>query len=127
MCVDKMVSCFLQVGGSYFRVDGNSADLAFCHFRTLCESPTRRAIRLRQVRAGLAAELIFEAPLPSDDRFARGFFFAPTVVYGADSNSMAASSKLFGPILVAFEVEDLDHAIQVANQTPYGLSHFVHV
>ena len=49
--VDKMVSCFLQVGGSHLRVDGNSADLAFCHFRTLCESPTRWAIRLRQVRA----------------------------------------------------------------------------
>jgi acyl-CoA reductase-like NAD-dependent aldehyde dehydrogenase len=79
-------------------------------------------IRLRQVRAGLAEDRIFEAPLPADDRFARGFFFAPTVVYGADSDSMVANSELFGPILVAFEAEDLDHAIQIANQTPYGLS-----
>jgi acyl-CoA reductase-like NAD-dependent aldehyde dehydrogenase len=73
-------------------------------------------IRLRQVRAGLTGDRIFEAPLPKDDRLARGFFFAPTVVYGADSDSIVANSELFGTILVAFEAEDLDHAIQIANQ-----------
>lgn len=78
--------------------------------------------RIEQVRAGLAAACVFEASLPEDDRFARGFFSAPTVVYGAETDSVVATAELFGPILTVFESEDLDHAIEMANLTPFGLS-----
>jgi len=78
--------------------------------------------RLQQIRKDLVAEDVFEVPVPSDPRFLHGFFFPPTVVYGARPDSFVATNELFGPILVALEAEDLDHAIHVVNSSPYGLS-----
>ncbi len=57
----------------------------------------------------------------SDD-FAHGFFFAPPIVRGVAPDSALAQQELFAPVITSFAVEDLDHAIAVANATPYGLS-----
>ena len=78
--------------------------------------------RLQQVRNDLVAERIFEVPVPSDRYFTRGFFYPPTVVYGARPDSFVGINELFGPVLVTFEAEDLDHAIELVNRSKYGLS-----
>ena len=54
--------------------------------------------------------------------FSNGYFFAPTVVRGATADSSSRRRELFGPVLAAFTADDLDHAIALANDTPYGLS-----
>jgi acyl-CoA reductase-like NAD-dependent aldehyde dehydrogenase len=78
--------------------------------------------RLQQIRKDLVAEDVFEVPVPSDPRFLHGFFYPPTVVYGARPDSFVATNELFGPILAALEAEDLDDAVHVVNSSPYGLS-----
>jgi acyl-CoA reductase-like NAD-dependent aldehyde dehydrogenase len=78
--------------------------------------------RLQKIRKEVSAERVFEIPLPSQNGFARGFFYPPTIVYGATPNSAIGTSELFGPVLAVFEAEDLNHAITLANGTPFGLS-----
>jgi acyl-CoA reductase-like NAD-dependent aldehyde dehydrogenase len=59
---------------------------------------------------------------PADPRFARGWFFTPTVLAEVPEDATVAREELFGPVLAAFEAADLDEAIAIANRTPYGLS-----
>lgn len=68
------------------------------------------------------AESLFTSPIPSSAEFAKGNFFPPTVVRGGDPDGILAQRELFGPVLAAFTSEDLDHAIDIANRTSYGLS-----
>jgi alpha-ketoglutaric semialdehyde dehydrogenase len=78
--------------------------------------------RLQKIRRDIAAERIFEVAIPAKDPFAQGFFVPPTVVYGPSPDSFVATTELFGPLLVVLEAEDLDHAIHLANGSPFGLS-----
>ncbi|HKV50653.1 MAG TPA: aldehyde dehydrogenase family protein [Gemmatimonadaceae bacterium] len=68
------------------------------------------------------AERLFGGVLPDDARFARGFYVAPLVIRLTDPDEPLAQRELFGPVLGAFVADDLDHAIALANRTPYGLS-----
>jgi acyl-CoA reductase-like NAD-dependent aldehyde dehydrogenase len=59
---------------------------------------------------------------PADPRFARGWFFTPTVLAEVPEDAAVARDELFGPVLAAFTAGDLEEAIAIANRTPYGLS-----
>lgn len=59
---------------------------------------------------------------PSDERFARGFFFTPTVLRGVAPDSAVAQDELFGPVLATLVAQNLEEAIALANRTRYGLS-----
>ncbi|MEX0892858.1 MAG: aldehyde dehydrogenase family protein [Gemmatimonadota bacterium] len=59
---------------------------------------------------------------PGDERFARGFYVEPTVIRDADPAGSLAQEELFGPVLVTHTASDVDHAIDLANHTRYGLS-----
>ena len=50
-----------------------------------------------------------------------GFFYAATVLTNVPKGSRAGCEELFGPVAVVEVVEDLDEAIKVANESPWGL------
>jgi succinate-semialdehyde dehydrogenase/glutarate-semialdehyde dehydrogenase len=50
-----------------------------------------------------------------------GFFFEPTVLVDIPRNSPAAQDELFGPVASIFRVRSLREAIELANDTPFGL------
>ncbi|HSM92529.1 MAG TPA: NAD-dependent succinate-semialdehyde dehydrogenase [Anaeromyxobacteraceae bacterium] len=50
-----------------------------------------------------------------------GFFFPPTVIAGVPRGTPAAKEEIFGPVALLFRVRDVDEAISVANETPFGL------
>jgi aldehyde dehydrogenase (NAD+) len=55
----------------------------------------------------------------------RGHFVRPTV-FGNVTNDMAiAREEIFGPVLSILPYDSIDHAIQMANDTPYGLSAYI--
>jgi alpha-ketoglutaric semialdehyde dehydrogenase len=77
------------------------------------------------IRAALAdanAVSLFSSPVPSSADFSNGNFFAPTVVSGGNPDGILAQRELFGPVLASFIADDLEHAIELANRTTYGLS-----
>jgi acyl-CoA reductase-like NAD-dependent aldehyde dehydrogenase len=50
-----------------------------------------------------------------------GHFFQPAVVVDVPRDARLATEEVFGPILPVWRVDDLDDAIERANDTPYGL------
>ncbi|MFE4504145.1 aldehyde dehydrogenase [Rhodococcus sp. NPDC056743] len=52
----------------------------------------------------------------------RGFFVEPTVFSNVDNRSTIAQEEIFGPVLSVIPAENEEHAIALANDTPYGLN-----
>jgi len=77
---------------------------------------------LAAVRAAVAegATLVTGGGVP--EALERGFYLQPTVVTDVDPRSPIAQEELFAPVLVVLEYEDLDDAVRIANDTPFGLS-----
>lgn len=58
----------------------------------------------------------------SDGAHAKGFFFEPTVITGANNQMRIAREEVFGPVLVVLKATDFDQAMELANDTEFGLS-----
>ncbi|MEO6712107.1 MAG: aldehyde dehydrogenase family protein [Mycobacteriales bacterium] len=52
----------------------------------------------------------------------KGFWFAPTVLGPSDAHDRAVTEEIFGPVAVVLPFDDEAHAVQLANDTIYGLS-----
>jgi aldehyde dehydrogenase (NAD+) len=56
----------------------------------------------------------------------KGFFVEPTMFTDVDNSMAIAQEEIFGPVLVVIPFGDDDDAVQIANESPYGLSGAVH-
>jgi acyl-CoA reductase-like NAD-dependent aldehyde dehydrogenase len=81
----------------------------------------------RYVKIGIdeGAQLAFGGSRPQGDRLRDGFFFAPTVFTGATNAMCVAREEIFGPVACIIPFDDEEEAIQVANDTEYGLAAYV--
>jgi aldehyde dehydrogenase (NAD+) len=57
---------------------------------------------------------------------ARGFFFEPTILDAPDNRNPAAQDEIFGPVVTVIGYRDLDHAVEMANDSNFGLSGYVY-
>ena len=51
-----------------------------------------------------------------------GYYVEPTVFSGVRNDMTIAREEIFGPVLSAISVKDAEEAVQVANDSPYGLA-----
>jgi len=56
-----------------------------------------------------------------DEALRAGNFVRPTVLADVPAQSRAVREEIFGPVLCVSSFADLDEAIRIANDTPYGL------
>jgi len=55
-----------------------------------------------------------------------GCFFLPTIADTVPPDDELAQAEVFGPVLSVICVDDLEHAVEVANGTAYGLAAGIH-
>ncbi|HEX8512373.1 MAG TPA: aldehyde dehydrogenase family protein, partial [Allosphingosinicella sp.] len=56
----------------------------------------------------------------------RGYYVRPTVFADVDNQMAIAREEIFGPVMSIIGYEDEEQAVQIANDTPYGLAAYVH-
>jgi 1-pyrroline-5-carboxylate dehydrogenase len=56
------------------------------------------------------------------DQGQRGWFIKPTVIGEVDPMARISQEEIFGPVLAAFRARDFDSALDIANNTQYGLT-----
>jgi betaine-aldehyde dehydrogenase len=52
----------------------------------------------------------------------RGYYIEPTVFGGVDNNSTIGREEIFGPVLSVIAADSETHAVEIANDTIYGLN-----
>jgi len=58
----------------------------------------------------------------TQSEFTKGFFVPPTIFYDVDNKSTLAREEVFGPVAAVIPFKDEAEAIQIANDSPYGLA-----
>jgi 1-pyrroline-5-carboxylate dehydrogenase len=53
---------------------------------------------------------------------AEGWFVQPTIIADVDPKAVIAQEEIFGPVLAVIRARDWEHAIEIANNTEYGLT-----
>lgn len=66
-----------------------------------------------------------EVPANLPDRVKKGNYVMPTVFADVDNRMKIAQEEIFGPVACLIPFRDEAHAIELANDIPYGLSSYV--
>jgi aldehyde dehydrogenase (NAD+) len=77
----------------------------------------------RLIRSGIdaGARLVTGGP-GRPDGLDRGYYVRPTVFADVDNDMEIAREEIFGPVLVIIGYDGIDHAVELANDTDYGLA-----
>ena len=59
------------------------------------------------------------------DGLDKGFFVRPTVFTNVQNDMTIAQEEIFGPVICLIPYNDIDEAIEIANDTQYGLSSMI--
>ena len=59
------------------------------------------------------------------DGLDKGYFIKPTVFSDVNNDMTIAREEIFGPVLTMLPYNTIEEAIEIANDTPYGLAGYV--
>jgi 1-pyrroline-5-carboxylate dehydrogenase len=51
-----------------------------------------------------------------------GYFVQPTIIADVDPKARISQEEIFGPVLAVIKANDFDHALEIANNTEFGLT-----
>jgi acyl-CoA reductase-like NAD-dependent aldehyde dehydrogenase len=75
----------------------------------------------------ILAALDGERVLTGGERLDRsGWWLAPTVLEDVPADAELSRTELFGPVTILYRVRDFDDAIELVNDSPYGLTSAIH-
>ena len=63
--------------------------------------------------------------LGKPDGHEKGYYVKPTVFVDVKNNMDIARTEIFGPVLSVIPFETEEEAIEIANDTPYGLTNYI--
>lgn len=72
------------------------------------------------------ARLVAGGRAPEGPDYAKGYFFRPTVVADCTHEMKVMTEETFGPLVGVAPFDDIDEAITLANDTPYGLAAYIY-
>ncbi len=83
--------------------------------------PSERDKVHEQVQAAIAegAQLLTGGQVPPE--FSQGYYYQPTILTGIKESMAVMREETFGPVLPIVPVESFEQALQLSNQSQYGL------
>ena len=77
------------------------------------------------IEKGMQEARLVAGGLGRPDGMNRGYFVKPTVFADVTNDMTIAREEIFGPVLSIIPFETEEEAIEIANDTPYGLTNYV--
>lgn len=71
------------------------------------------------------AEVLFGGSEPKGKEYEKGFFFTPTILINVNHQMKIMREETFGPVMPIMIVRNVEEALQLANDTRYGLAAYV--
>ncbi len=68
------------------------------------------------------ATLLFKGTVPDDEQFSEGYFVAPYIFGDVTAKMSIAQEEIFGPVASLMRFDTDDEAVDIANDSPYGLT-----
>ncbi|MEU9795096.1 aldehyde dehydrogenase [Streptomyces sparsogenes] len=87
-----------------------------------CLSQHRKILDYIDIARQEGATLLTGGKRPDDAALARGLFVEPTIFADVTNDMRIAREEVFGPVVVLIPYRDEDHAVEIANDTPFGLA-----
>lgn len=89
-----------------------------------CASENQLKTVLEYIKIGQeeGAKLIHGGKRITDNEYANGFFVEPAIFEDVTSGMRIAQEEIFGPVITLIKVSSVEEAIDVANDTDFGLS-----
>jgi aldehyde dehydrogenase (NAD+) len=88
----------------------------------ISEAQLRRVMEYVQIGRDEAADLVAGGVRLTKSEFGRGWFFPPTIFAGVERGMRIAREEIFGPVVSVMPAEGMDDALEIANDSLYGLS-----
>ncbi len=86
------------------------------------EAQYRKVQEYYAVAAEEGATAAAGGALPDDPELAGGWFVSPTIYTGVRNDMRIAREEVFGPVVSVIPFDDEEEAIEIANDTSYGLA-----
>jgi aldehyde dehydrogenase (NAD+) len=86
------------------------------------ESQFKKILKYIDIGKAEGAKLLLGGKAYNKGDCAKGYFIEPTIFGEVTLGMRIAQEEIFGPVVSLMRAEDLEDAIRIVNQTPYGLS-----
>ena len=86
------------------------------------ESQSKKVLQYIDIGKKEGAKLLSGGKACTKGDCAKGYFIEPTIFGDVAPQMRIAQEEIFGPIVSLIKAEDLQDAIRIVNDTPYGLS-----
>ncbi|RID85132.1 aldehyde dehydrogenase family protein [Peribacillus asahii] len=88
-----------------------------------CVSESQREKVLAMIEEGKKeATLIYGGGIPADPGLQEGFYVQPTIFELSSQEARIAREEIFGPVIALLKAKNYQEALQLANDTEFGLS-----
>ncbi|WP_088066607.1 aldehyde dehydrogenase family protein [Gottfriedia luciferensis] len=78
---------------------------------------------LAMIEAGKdEATLLCGGEVPAEEELKNGFYVQPTIFENVSPDARITREEIFGPVIALFKVKNYEEAVEMANDTEYGLS-----
>jgi aldehyde dehydrogenase (NAD+) len=101
---------------------GNGLDESVDMGPAVNESQLKTDLNYIEIGKKEGAKLMTGGDRLSDGAYAHGWFLEPTVFADVDPKMRIAQEEIFGPVVSIIPCNDIEHAIEIANDIKYGLS-----
>lgn len=98
-----------------------------CDLGPMCTAAGVRTT-IRHIEDGIekGARLLCGGKKPQGEKFEKGNYFEPSILADANHSMLVMSEGTFGLLVGVAPFETIDEAIELANDTPYGLAAIVY-